>query len=80
MYSDYSLEILKYMAENYGGKCKYNAAKRCDGLCNNCAFEHDRKNKNGNYIPDYSRNTTGKNINFGDYESAILEKQEEIYD
>lgn len=76
---EHDLKVLNYTRENNNGKCLF-SAKKCNGLCNNCAFDYmmeiDAKKKAGNYIPDYSRNPVKHGTTEGcDYEAAILARQ-----
>lgn len=84
MLTSHDAKILQYMQENFNGKCEYNHARKCDGLCNNCPFDYYREVENlkaaGKYTPDYSRNQCGKIRDDNDYEGAILAKQEAFWD
>lgn len=61
-----------------GGKCRYNTSKKCDGLCNSCAIQHElsvaEEKKTGRYFPTFASATGGNSNN---YEEVILERQEE---
>lgn len=81
MLSLHDQEIKDYMIENHNGKCAYNTAKQCDGLCNNCPYDYEMKKmeqmQSGSYIPHYTSKIYNAYLNCcNDYEGAILARQE----
>lgn len=84
MITEHDAMVRAYMQENHNGKCEFNTARKCDGLCNNCPFDYTRKVEKlkaaGKYTPDYSRCPVRKIQDNNDYEGAILARQENFYD
>ena len=84
MLSPHDKMVYEYMQENFNGKCEFNNARECDGLCNNCPFDYHRKIEKlkaaGKYTPDYSQSQSRKIRDDNDYEGAILARQELYFD